>query len=692
MAIDRMKRISIVCPVHAADRVNRLLFDLGVVEIVDALDTHNEAEHGGALKRHEAPVDDADRHLNKIHAVLSLIDEVAPEQKSFFEGLTPLPVLVEPHELVAVLHGFDLDSIYDQARALDDLRKRAERRLVEIRGQIDALAPLADVPFHVSDLRRPKHVRVFFGVIPHDQLGVLTTAAGLPASFTWEVVPVAAAFRAGDGKTGQKTGKTDRVRILAACLVEDEAAVRRALASAQFEEITLPDVPGSVRDRVRELEGDLAACREEIETVRGQITALARHRRELQVLDGHWDSVRRAQLAKSAAIEGRWVHLISGYCRERDLPRVERELRKAVPQAEISAEDPKPGEAVPVSLTTARNIRPIQMLINLFGLPPYASFDPSPFIIGNFLLFFGICFGDVGYGVMLTLLGFYLTRKTRAYQGVNNFAKLLFYAGISTTIFGMLLGSWFGDLYQEKYLGANNVLLRAKESCMVLDPLADPVTMLVLALGIGMLNQFYGIGLKMYGALRAGDKTAAICDGLLWLITLPGMVILVGTLFAPVPRPVLLAGLGLFVVGALGLVLTQGRDQPGIMGRLATGLVSLYGIVGSYGCTAFIGDVLSYCRLLALALTTSIVALTINLIADLMRGAPYVGPVLFVVVLALGHTFNFAISLLGAFVHAMRLIFVEFFGRFYEGGAKPFTPFGFDSPSHVLKRTADTRS
>ena len=349
-------------------------------------------------------------------------------------------------------------------------------------------------------------------------------------------------------------------------------------------------------------------------------------------------------------------------------------------------------ETVPVSITSGRNIRPIQMLINLFGLPAYASFDPSPFIIGNFLLFFGICFGDVGYGLMLTALGFYIARKTRPYEGVNNFAKLLFYAGISTTIFGVLMGSWLGDLYQAKYLGEGNFLLRIKESTMVLDPLADPVTMLLLALSIGMLNQFYGIGLKMYGALRAGDKTGAICDGLLWLITLPGMVILVGTLFAPIPGPVLTTGLALFFCGALGLVLTQGRDQAGLVSRLATGLVSLYGIVGTYGCTAFIGDVLSYCRLLALALTTSIVALTINLIADLLRDAPVVGPVLFVVVLVLGHTFNFAISLLGAFVHAMRLIFVEFFGRFYDGGAKPFAPFGFDSPSHVLKRPADTAS
>ncbi|MBM3289769.1 MAG: hypothetical protein FJY92_06420 [Candidatus Hydrogenedentes bacterium] len=688
MAIDRMKKVTIVCPVPSAHRVNRVLFDANAVEVVNAMDPCHGA--GEPFKLHEASTDDSDQHLAKVKLVLSLLDEVAPEQKSFFEGLTPLPVLVEPAELDKTLHSFDLGAVFDEARTLDDIRKRAERRLTEVKGQIDALAPLADVPFHVSDLHRPRYSRLILGTIPTKNIETLRTRADLPASFAWEVVPVAQAFRAQDGKDAASAVKSDRTRILAACLVDDEPAARRALAAEQYEEIALPDIAGSVRDRVRELEGDRAACQDELQDLRRRIGEMTKHRRALQVLEGHWDGVRRANKAMGDAIEGRWVHVICGFCRERDLARVEQALRKEVPQAVVTAEDPAPGDAVPVSITSSKTIRPVLMLINLFGLPPYTSFDPSPFIIGNFLLFFGICFGDVGYGLMLTALGYYLMRKTRAYEGVSNFAKLLFYAGISTTIFGMLLGSWLGDLYQAKYLGEDNLLLRAKDALMVLDPLADPVSMLLVALSIGMLNQFYGIGLKMYGALRSGDKTAAVCDGLLWLITLPGMVILVGTLFAPVPGPVLTTGLALFAIGALGLVLTQGRDQQGIVGRLGTGLVSLYGIVGSYGCTAFIGDVLSYCRLLALALTTSIVALTINLIADLLRGAPVVGPVLFVAVLILGHTFNFAISLLGAFVHAMRLIFVEFFGRFYEGGAKPFEPVGFDSPSHVLKRSADS--
>ena len=111
--------------------------------------------------------------------------------------------------------------------------------------------------------------------------------------------------------------------------------------------------------------------------------------------------------------------------------------------------------------------------------------------------------------------------------------------------------------------------------------------------------------------------------------------------------------------------------------------------MGSYGISAFVGDTLSYCRLLALGLTTSIVAMSFNLLGGMVKGIPYVGMILFILILIIGHLFNFAISVLGAFVHSMRLIFVEFFGRFYESGARPFQPLGFDSPTCIMKRSGE---
>ncbi len=135
----------------------------------------------------------------------------------------------------------------------------------------------------------------------------------------------------------------------------------------------------------------------------------------------------------------------------------------------------------------------------------------------------------------------------------------------------------------------------------------------------------------------------------------------------------------MLAAGALGLVLTQGRHEESIVARFLVGGVSLYGIMGTYGATSFIGDALSYSRLLALGLTTSIVGMSFNILADLTSDVPGVGVVLFAVLAILGHTFNFFISIIGAFVHSARLILLEFFGRFYEAGGVRYEPFGFRS-------------
>ncbi|GMV99733.1 MAG: hypothetical protein AMXMBFR84_08720 [Candidatus Hydrogenedentota bacterium] len=692
MAIDPMKKVTVLCPVHLADALNEAIHDLGVVELVDASSTVGADET--PLQKKEKSAADSDVQINKIGLILSLINEFSPENKSFFEGLTPLPLIIEPAELEHVRNRFDVEPLFEKARALDEENKGAQRRKNEIHAQIESLAVFEDVSFSVSDLRKPVHTRLLFGSVPTRTLPTLCTREGVGDILAWEIVAPGPALRKdlpanGGERAREMATKGERTQIVVACLVENEDAVRRALAAEQFKEIALPDIHGTVRDRIRELTGDLAESEEQISAARTGILGLVEHRRNLQILQAYWQDRRKQLQGASLAAEGRWVRVVSGYIRERDLPRLQAGLQSQLPECELIVDRPGPSDHVPVSITLPPLVRPVRMLVNLFGLPSYTAFDPSPFIIFTFLIFFGICFGDVGYGLMLTTLGGYLAYKTRAYEGVNGFARLLFLGGISTTIFGFLLGSMLGDIYDPKYLGEGNFLLTIKESTMVLDPLKNPVGMLLVALTIGVVNQFYGIGLKMYGAAKNNDWTTAICDGLLWLIALPGMIIIVSTMFTTLPPALFNTGLLLFAVGAVGLVLTQGRDVPGVAGKIGTGVVSLYGIVGSYGCTAFIGDVLSYCRLLALALTTSIVALTVNMIADLVRDIPAVGPVLFVVVLVFGHVFNFAISLLGAFVHAMRLIFVEFFGRFYDGGAKPFSPFGFDSPSYVLKRPAN---
>jgi V/A-type H+-transporting ATPase subunit I len=686
MAIDKMKKVTLLCPVTATQRLLKTIHSLSIIQLVDVFDRYEDAK--GKLDRQETSTEDSDRELQKINLMLGLIDLFAPEKKSFVQGLAPVPLLVDPQELSRIRKQFPLDTYHAEADQLDADFRRAERSIGDTENRLKDLKPLEELPFRVADFRNPRHVRLFFGAIPRKNIDALAHDATLPKTVAWEEVEPAQFNRKdGSGHATQATvNRGEAAWLLAAALPDSEPALRKALTENGFEEIALPQVTGTVRDQVRALEGDLAELRNQVKGIEAKVQKLAEHRHALLLLKAFWEDCKKLTLSRANCAHGKWVQVVTGYVREKDVNRLEAALKTEYANVTVCVEDLSPEDTPPVSLTLPPMVRPIQMLVNLFGLPVYNSFDPSPFIMPTFLIFFGICFSDVAYGTMLIAMSLYIMHKTKPYAGIYNFARLLFYGGLSTVFFGFLLGSWFGDLYMPQYLGENNIMYRIMTTTRVIDPLQKPIVVLLIALTIGMFNQFYGIALKMYGALLRGDKAEALFDGLLWLVILPGFVLIVGKLFAPVPAPLFNLGLALFAVGAVGLILTQGRASSGLVGRFMTGMISLYGIVGTYGITAFIGDTMSYCRLLALALTTGIVALSFNMMADLLRPIPYVGIFLFIFVLVAAHVFNFFISVLGAFVHSMRLIFVEFFGRFYATGSKPFAPLGFDSKTAILRK------
>jgi len=687
MAIDKMTKVTIVTPVNSSHRLINTLHELGVIELSDVVETHEHPE--GALKRREASTEDCDRELQKVNLILGLMDVFFPVKQTFVEGLVNPPLIIEPHELDEALHKFDLEKLYLRAAEQDDIYRRTERATAEAKNQFKELQRFEDLPFRISDISKPRHIKVFYGHVMPQALNAMAADENVQRLMEIEpIVPGQAMRKDGSGAPAAPVKKGEPIRAVAACLKQDESEARSLLNSFGFEEVPLPELPSTVRDHIRELKEDLASLDGQMNEVRAKVEEMTSSRRALLVLKAFWENRRQLCVQRANTADTQWSHIVSGYIRERDRERLEDTMKREFSSADVVFEEPAEDEEVPISLTTAPLVKPLQMLVDLFGLPPYRAFDPSPFLLVNFYIFFGICFSDVGYGIMLTALAAYIMYKARIYEGVYIFAKLLLFAGVSTIVFGALLGSFFGDLWDPQYLGEGNPLQMLMVRTRALDPLEKPLVALVLAIAIGIANQFYGIGLKMYNAFKNSDPATALFDGLLWLIILPGFTIMIASAFVEMPPALFNVGVGLFIVGAIGLILTQGREADGIVKKFFGGLVSLYGIVGTYGLTSFIGDTMSYCRLLALGLTTSIVALSFNVMAGLLREVAYVGPFLFVLVLLGGHLFNFAISVLGAFVHSMRLIFVEFFGRFYEGGGRAFKPLAFDSATAVLKKPA----
>lgn len=695
MAIEPIKRVTLLSPRNSHPKLMETINHLDVMEVTELQEL--QESHEPLLRSCDANTEDVDEKLHQIDFILNLMNNLSPEEQTFVQGLTPIPLVTTPEELQSVLNQVDLEQQFSYANELDEKYRSADRLTSEIKNELMELEPFSDLSFSMADFFRPVKTRLVLGYLPRKNLTLLSESKEPWNRAAWEEIrpEMKSALFTAPSEGAVPSSRAEWVRMVFAFLAEDSNGVRKALAAIEFEEIQLPELSMKVSDRIEELRSDLAEYQQKANEVVEKVKSLTWNsqlgegRRSLLILKTHWQNVKDTLLASKKGVEGKWVHAISGYIREKDTEALLTALRHEFPESEVTLRDPGPGEDVPVSIQVQRLFRPLQLLVEMFGLPPYRSFDPTPFIQFNFYVFFGICFSDVCYGIMLTAFGTYLAAKTKFYQGLNNFVRILLYGGISSILFGALTGSWFGDLYMEQYLGRENFLQGLQKTFVILDPMGKTIFALVCALAIGMLNQFYGICLKMYGAIRNRDWMGAFSDGLCWLITLPGFIIIASKLLVDVPPRLFSVGLVLFAVGAFCLILTQGREIKNPFGRIAGGLVSLYGIMGSYGISAFVGDTLSYCRLLALGLTTSIVAMSFNLLAGMVRGVPYVGMVLFILILVVGHLFNFAISVLGAFVHSMRLIFVEFFGRFYETGSRPFQPLGFHSPACIMRRSGE---
>jgi V/A-type H+/Na+-transporting ATPase subunit I len=323
----------------------------------------------------------------------------------------------------------------------------------------------------------------------------------------------------------------------------------------------------------------------------------------------------------------------------------------------IELTDPAENEDVPVLLKNNFFVEAFEPVTAMYSLPSYYETDPTPVYAPFMFVFFGMMLSDVAYGFFLSAGSFWALKTMDLKESHRKFVKLFFFLGLSAIFFGVLYGSYFGDVFSGFIRPA------------WLDPAADPLSVLKAAIVMGGIHLFTGLGIKAYNLMKRGHVLDAVFDIGFWYVTLTGAVLV---LFGPeqIGRPMLIAGL-------LGLVLTQGRENKSLFGKLAGGFFGLYSITG------YLGDVLSYSRLLALGLATGLIGSSFNLLARLVGFSPLV--IVFAVIIFLGgHTFNLLINILGAYVHAVRLQYLEFFGKFYTGGGRAFAPLSSEMKYHTL--------
>lgn len=315
-------------------------------------------------------------------------------------------------------------------------------------------------------------------------------------------------------------------------------------------------------------------------------------------------------------------------------------------------------ETVPIKLKNGVLASAFESLTAMYAYPKYNEVDPTPFIAPFYIIFFGMMGADAGYGAVLLLATWFILKFVNLNKKTKLFVQFFFYLSFSVIIWGILYGSYFG--------------LSIPGLWKMIDPATEYNKLLVGSVLFGIVHIYFGLGLKAYLLLKAKKPLDAIYDVLFWYMALTGGILYLTLKMLGLGVTVATISGVVSVIGMIGIVLTGGREAKGIGAKLGSGLYSLYGISG------YVGDFVSYSRLMALGLSGGFIAQAINMIIGMVSGS-WIGLIFVPVIFIGGHFFNMFLSFLGGYVHTSRLMYVEFFGKFYEGGGRPFKDFREES-------------
>ena len=631
MAIVKMKRLRFIGLTEQRDDVLARLLHVGCVEVTEPTDKINDPDWAALVQKDVSSLSDYKARVGAVNSAMATLKEYAKVKTGLFIKRSTITE----------------EALFDQAAMEAALKNASEinertREITQIYSQENRLNALRAglVPWTSLDLplecRETEYTNLIYGVCPaavnvDDLRNALADAA-----------PMAELFEASADK--------EQHYLLLVCHKEETTQALTALRALAFGTTSFKDMNGTAAENIQRLDGQLSELAARREAAVADIVAHKDCYWDLGVCSDCLNQEVSKQVAREKFLTDGTIFFLEGWVTVPEIGALEQEMQKFSCAYELS--DPTEDDVVPTKLKNPKWMRPINMVTEMYSLPSYDGIDPNPLIFFTYIFFFGFMFADIAYGIIIWAVCFAISKKYRPKGTMGYMFGLGQYLGITTTLVGIVTGGFFGDVvtvFSETFMGTS-ISLPA-----LISPLDDPMGVLIIAVVIGCLQMFYGQCVHIYMEIRDGHPAEGFLDVVPWWIVFAGIGVVALT-----GNPWVLAA------GGLALILTQGRHKQGILGKFFGGIASWYDI------TSWLGDVLSYSRLMALMLATTVIASVMNILGSL-AGNIFV----FVIGFIIGHVFNIGVNIIGTYVHAARLHYLEFFGKFYKDGGIPFRPLAY---------------
>lgn len=637
MAIVKMKKLQLMVIRAQKDDLLRDLQLLGCVSVIEPEETELP------LKRDAGGVTEARAAYAKLTGALSLLDKYAPVKKKLLQARPEVTerVFLDDRTLRETI------AAAEEMDALETDVRRFTSDEARLRSTVESLVPweTLDLPLNCGATER---ATITLGTLPA-ALDLNEVRRALA-----EEIEEAELFPVSVDKTAQY--------LVLVCLTEKQPEALKALRAYGFAVSGVAGREGTARENIDAAQKNISSIISSREKLEAELAAYAPMRGEIELgIDRMTAEIQKAEAAE------RFVGTDTVVCMNGWLTAPDEDALRAVCERydcwwELTDPVPEEYPDVPVKLKNNALTNPLNMVTNMYSLPAYGTVDPNPLMMPFFILFYGIMMADMGYGLLMVIAALIAKATMKPKRGAKVFVDLLLEGGIATFAMGIVTGGFFGDLIPTLSNMFGHPMGKNFLTNPLLDPMKDVTFILVGAMALGLVHLFTGMIVSMVEKCRNGVPLDALFEEGCWFFILGG-----GAWYFLAKSKI---GLVLLGIGAVMLIYGATRHATGF-GKVTGPIGAIYN-----GVTGWLGDVLSYSRLMALMLAGSVVAQVFNSLAAMpsAKGVNVITFLLFIIIFLVGHALNFALNLLGCFVHDLRLQCLEFFGKFYQDGGKPFLP------------------